>query len=74
MKNESNAIFEAYTSGLKVLAEKKNTASGNLIEEKKQVKKAMFKKTDEKSDKKAMVKEKLAQLQNLVEQAARSLR
>ena len=73
MKNESNAIFEAYTSGLKVLAEKKKPASGNIIEEKKHVKKEEMKKKDDKAAKKAMVKEKLAQLKHLVEQAAKSL-
>lgn len=75
MKNESNAIFEAYVTNRKVLAEKKNVSGGVIEEGKKKMAPAKdAKKADKKEDKKALVKEKLEQLKSLIEQATQSVK
>ena len=75
MKNESNAIFEAYVANRQVIAEKK-TSADQVIEEGKAKKMAYAKKEHMKKDhmKKALVKEKLEQLKSLIDQASKSVK
>lgn len=78
MKNESNAIFEAYVANRQVIAEKK-TSADQVIEEGKAkkmayAKKEHMKKDHMKNDKKALVKEKLEQLKSLIDQASKSVK